>query len=76
MTIKGSEGLPEPHVVVPDWMTPEQVESINKLFGRNPDGAKSRAEFFHRVQPYMGGYCGLSWCGMFVGIEKDGYSHT
>ena len=66
----------EPHVVVPEWMTPEQVSSISELYKRNPDGSPNQAHFFHRVQLYGGEYCGLTWCGMFVGIEKDGYKHT
>ena len=66
----------EPHIVIPDWMTPEQVESINNLFARNPDGSATRHEFFSRVKYYLGGYCGLTWCGMFIGIEKDGYTHS
>jgi hypothetical protein len=65
----------EPHIVIPEWMTPQQVESINKLFDRSPDGASDRHAFFDRVRSY-GNHCGLTWCGMFVGIEKDGYAHT
>jgi hypothetical protein len=66
----------EPHVVVPEWMTPEQVEAISKLYKRNPDGSVNQAAFFHRVQQHIGGFCGLTWCGMFVGIEPDGHTHT
>ncbi len=66
---------PEPHVVVPEWMTPEQVEAIGRLYKRSSDGAVNQAAFFHRVQNY-GDYCGLGWCGMFIGIEKDGYTHS
>jgi 7,8-dihydro-6-hydroxymethylpterin-pyrophosphokinase len=70
------ETLSEPHVVVPEWMTPQQVEAISNLYTRNPDGSVNQAHFFNRVHPHVGGYCGLDWCGMFVGIEKDGYTHT
>ena len=66
----------EPHIVIPEWMTPEQVEAIGKLFDRNPDGSADRHAFFGRVQSY-GDYCGLTWVnGMFIGIEKDGYTHS
>lgn len=70
------KSMSNPHIVVPEWMTSDQVASISKLYERNSDGAQNQAEFFHRVRPYTGGYCGLTWCGMFVGIEKDGYAHT
>lgn len=66
----------EPHVVVPNWMTPAQVGSISGLYKRNPDGSANQADFFHRVKYCIGGYAGIQWCGMFVGIEKDGESHT
>lgn len=69
----------EPHIVIPEWMTSKQVESINKLFARNPDGSNSRHAFFQRVERYGIGsdrYVGLKWCGMFIGIEEDGYTHS
>ena len=66
----------EPHVVIPAWMTPQQVEAIATLYRRSADGSANQAAFFHRVQSHVGGYCGLTWCGMFVGIEPDGYRHT
>jgi hypothetical protein len=65
----------EPHVVIPEWMTPEQVEAIGKLFNRSADGSPSRHQFFSRVENY-GDYAGIKWCGMFLGIEKDGYTHS
>ncbi len=61
-------------VYVPGWMTDEQAQAVRQLFDRNPDGSTLR-EFFDRVEPY-GDYCGLGWCGMFIGIEKDGYTHS
>jgi hypothetical protein len=66
----------EPHIVIPEWMTPKQVEAIGDLYKRSPDGSTSRGEFFRRVKPQLGGFCGLTWCGMFIGIEKDGYTHS
>ena len=65
----------EPHIVVPEWMTPEQVAAICELYKRSPDGSPNKVHFFHRVQQYHD-YCGIPWCGMFVGIEKDGYTHS
>jgi hypothetical protein len=31
---------------------------------------------FRRGVIYDRDYVGIVWCGMFVGIEKDGYTHT
>jgi hypothetical protein len=69
----------EGHVVIPGWMTPAQVEAINKLYRRSHDGSKDRREFFTRIQECGIGsdrFAGIKWCGMFVGIEPDGYTHT
>lgn len=62
-------------LVMPEWMTPQQFAAVNRLYARNEDEAESRVAFFGRVQNY-GDYCGLAWCGMFIGIEKDGYTHS
>lgn len=67
------------HITIPDWMTPKQVEAIHKLYQRSPDGSRDRWEFFTRVSQHGIGsdkYAGITWCGMFVGIEPDGYTHT
>lgn len=74
-TPQKQEELPFNAPVIPEWMTTAQVDAIHKLYEQNPDGSATRADFFKRVEPHLG-YCGLSWCGMFVGIEKDGYTHT
>lgn len=69
----------EPHIVPPAWLTPAQVEAVNKLYGRSPDGSSNRNEFFTRVQESGIGsdrYAGINWCGMFIGIEVDGYTHS
>ena len=29
------------------------------------------AEYYHHMNCWM-----VPWCGMFVGIEEDGYTHT
>lgn len=34
-------------------------------------------QFRRGVQPYIGGDCVLvKFCGMWLGIEKDGYTHS
>jgi hypothetical protein len=75
--VKGSQH--QPHIVIPKWMTPKQVEAINLLYKRSPDGSLNRHAFFARVQQYGIGsdlYAGINWCNTFVGIEPDGYTHT
>jgi len=33
--------------------------------------------FYHEGPAYCGdGYYGVNWCGMFLGIENDGYAHS
>jgi len=61
---------------IPDWMTPAQTEAVEKLYMRNPDRSPSRQHFYNRFQYCHGGFIGFQWCGMFLGIEKDGYTHS
>ena len=68
-------GFSEPHTVISEWLNSAQVEAINRVFARNPDGAENRPAFFARVENY-GDYVGFEWCGMFLGVEKDGYTHS
>lgn len=55
--------------------TQAQVQSIYLRFERNPDGADSFPEFLRRFTG-NGEYVGGIWCGMFLGVERDGYAHT
>jgi hypothetical protein len=69
----------EGHVARPEWLNDAQYEAVNKLYRRSPDGSKDRREFFTRIQDCGIGsdrYAGINWCGMFVGIEPNGYTHT
>lgn len=63
------------HIKPPDWTVP-QMMAVELKFRTNPDGSPDLPSFVGRWQEYYGGYIGAGWCGMFVGIEKDGYSHT
>ena len=56
--------------------TAEQVAGIKSLYERNPDGAKTLKEFSGRFCHCIGGFIGGEWCGMFIGIEPDGYTHS
>jgi len=59
-------------------LTIEQVKGIYAKFQQNPDGAKDFAEFLDRVRPFIGDDSVIidRWCGMVVGVETDGYTHT
>jgi hypothetical protein len=60
-------------------MTQAQVEAVNKLYRRSPDGSRDRHEFFTCTQNCGIGsdrYAGINWCGVFIGIGPDGYTHT
>ena len=59
-------------------LTKAQRHAIKRKFDINPDGAKSYREFRRRAFPELCGWGAimLPWCGMFLGIEKDGYTHS
>ena len=42
--------------------------------GDRPMGETYR-QFRRRVLPAWG-YIGIAWCGMYIGIEPDGYGHS
>lgn len=61
----------------PHKITVAQWEAIRRKYERNPDGAASFLEFCYRVQPAVGIDClMLPWCGMWLGIELDGHTHS
>ena len=63
------------HLIIPEWMTQAQVEAVNKVYQRSPDGSRDRHEFFTRVQECGIGsdrFAAIKWCGRFVCIEQDG----
>ena len=56
-----------------------QQRAIKKLYNQLEDSKKveSFLAFRRRVMPGIGGdYVGVVWCGMYVGIELDGHTHT
>jgi hypothetical protein len=59
----------------PNWESPFQRKGIH---GETVRVASYRyREFRKRVQPAFGGDCVmLPWAGMWLGIEKDGYTHS
>ncbi len=56
--------------------TRKQVEAIYRKWQQSPDGSPSYLHFRRRWQQAFGGYVGAQWCGMWLGIEPDGYAHS
>jgi len=55
--------------------TRAQREAIARKFHQSPDGAATYKDFRKRV--VQGFDClMLQWCGMWLGIERDGYTHS
>lgn len=57
-------------------ITRAQREAIYKKFIRDPDGSPTYRAFRKRAYKSFDKVVMLSWCGMWVGIETDGYAHT
>ena len=59
-------------------MNDKQLEAIHNLYARDRDGCKTIDEFKARCHPVIGydDTFMIDWCGMFLGIEPDGYTHT
>ena len=56
-------------------ITRAQRLAIHRAYLRSPDGAPDYRAFRRRVLP--GWNClMLPWCGMWLGIEPDGYTHS
>lgn len=56
-------------------ITKEQQLAILRKFNCDADGSESYLQFRRRV---VRGYdcIMLQWCGMWLGIEPDGYTHS
>lgn len=59
------------HVLI----TRAQWEAIKRKYAQSPDGADSFEAFCLRVVPGTD-YLMLPWCGMWLGIELDGHTHS
>ena len=55
-----------------------QQQALHQLYKGNPDGSPSYWHFRHRVFPLFGELkvAMILFCGMMVGIEEDGYTHS
>ena len=60
----------------PKPFTEEQTAAIKTLYMRASDGAANLEEFEGRFSHCIGGYVGGPWCGMHIGIENDGHTHS
>lgn len=56
-------------------ITRAQWEAIKRKFAQSPDGAESLEVFCQRVAPAHDCLM-LPWCGMWLGIETDGHTHS
>lgn len=56
-------------------LTREQRKALKRVYQRSNDGSANYLQFRRRVQH---GYdcIMLQWCGMWLGIETDGYTHS
>lgn len=57
-------------------LTKAQQKALLAVYQRTPLGI-SYLTFRRTVRPYVGGDCVMvSWQGMWLGIETDGYVHS
>ncbi len=67
-------------------LTRLQREALKKVFDRGQTGSPKKGqawqgsyrEFRRAVRPEIGGFGAVMvpWCGMWLGIEPDGYTHS
>ena len=56
-------------------LTKLQRKAVYRKFNQDPDGSSTYREFRRRV--IIGVDCAMiQWCGMWLGIESDGYTHS
>jgi len=56
-------------------ITVDQRHALLIKYMKNADGATSFEEFCKKASPARD-YIALAWCSMYIGIEKDGYTHS
>ena len=62
---------------IKERLTRQQMEAIKIKYTQSKDHSKSYLEFRRRwYVSHMVGCVMGEWCGMFIGIEKDGYTHS
>lgn len=55
--------------------THEQKTALFRKWKQDDQGMTWR-EFAASVVPFDFGAIGVQWCGMWLGIERDGYTHS
>jgi hypothetical protein len=70
------------HMIIPDdkncdcfEVNDAQYNALKRKFEQSADGAETFEEFQKRARD-CGDYIMLPWCGMWLGIETDGYTHS
>lgn len=56
-------------------LTKEQGRALKRVYERTVTG-KSFLTFRRSVQVAFGNVAMVEWCGMILGIEPDGYTHS
>jgi hypothetical protein len=60
--------------------TRQQIEAFKSIYDRpldNGPAAPTYLQFRRTVRPAIGLDCYMvEWCGMWLGIETDGYTHS
>lgn len=56
-------------------LTRAQRVAIRRVYLRSADNAPTYLAFRRRIQPGPGCIL-LPWCGMWLGVEPDGYTHS
>ena len=56
-------------------LTKPQQQALLRVYQRSEAPTETFLAFRRRVQPAMG-YVMIEWCGMWLGIEPDGYTHS
>jgi hypothetical protein len=68
---------PDDAKLSPFWINEAQFNALNRKFLQNPDGSPNFISFRRRARSGFGGdYIMIHWCNMWLGIEKDGYTHS
>jgi len=59
-------------------LTKAQSKAVLAKYRDNPDGFSSYLSFRRQVVPmaFITGPAVLPWCGMFLAVETDGYTHS
>lgn len=62
---------------MPETWTLAQFRALERLYIRSADKAPNFEQFRERVvTDHLNGCLMVPWCGMYIGIEKDGHTHS